>query len=79
MKSSDDYKKSYRIELKREKKGMTMQEEVVQLATSGLELTLSGLGPQQTDSVKLRARVHTLGHHSKRYLDGPNLTKDEKR
>ena len=45
-KNTFDDKKSYRIELKREKKGISMQEEVVQLATSGLELTLSGLGPQ---------------------------------
>ena len=64
--SKAEEKKSYRIELKRENKGVCLQGEDVKMATSGLELIIRGLGDKLNASNKLVARVHTVGHHSKR-------------
>lgn len=48
------------------------------MATSGLDLHVKGLG-EGHEGVRLRVRVHTVGHHSKRHLDGPNLSQSESR
>ena len=70
-------KRSYKIELKRENKGVCIEEEVVNMATSGIDLNIKGLVQPAIEAVRLRVRVHTLGHHSKRHLDGTSLSQNE--